>query len=377
MALESRLRPAPPVDLDGVDRILLAQVALQLEQHPDTSAPLTIAIVNAQSPQFLRELKLLAPAAAFLVHNDLLHHQVLLDDAGLATRCQPDLASGLVYAPELFTGTDIVVARLPKSLNALASLASSAAQHLGPSAVFLAGARQKYLVPAQSTTLAKSFGSVQASLGQFKSRVLIASDPVPGTVASPAVTAQLADIDLAVGAYGGVFAGTKLDIGTRLLIATIPDLLADYTEAKDFVDLGCGTGLLSAYLVRHREEARVRASDLSRIAVQSTMLTAQLNGMADRITVTQDNALAGLPGQSADVVVCNPPFHASTTLETDTARTMFEQAARVLRPGGEMWTVFNTPLKYGSALSRAVGPTEVIAQNSKFQVTRSTKSFTA
>lgn len=377
MSLESRLRPAPPLDLDGVDRILLAHVEAQIAQRTQSPAPLTIAVINARSAQFLTELKRLAPNARFLAHNDLLSHAILIDNTELVTRQEPDLQSGLVYAPELFSGTDIVVARLPKSLDALASLASSAAQHLGPSAVFFAGARQKYLVPAQSTTLAKSFGSVQASLGQFKSRVLIASDPVPGTVASPAVTAQLADIDLAVGAYGGVFAGTKLDIGTRLLIATIPDLLADYTEATDFVDLGCGTGLLSAYVVRHREEARVRASDLSRIAVQSTLLTAQLNGVADRVVVTQNDALGGLPSQSADVVVCNPPFHASTTLETDTARTMFEQAARVLRPGGEMWTVFNTPLKYGSALSRAVGPTEVIAQNSKFQVTRSTKSFTA
>ncbi|MGH8965336.1 MAG: methyltransferase, partial [Actinomycetes bacterium] len=50
---------------------------------------------------------------------------------------------------------------------------------------------------------------------------------------------------------------------------------------------------------------------------------------------------------------------------------MFRAAGRALRPGGELWCVFNTARQYRPALTRSVGPTVQIAQNPKFTVTRS------
>ena len=55
------------------------------------------------------------------------------------------------------------------------------------------------------------------------------------------------------------------------------------------------------------------------------------------------------------------------------APRMFADAARVLRPGGELWTVWNSALLYRPVLERLVGPTRQIARNSKFTVTASTK----
>jgi 16S rRNA (guanine1207-N2)-methyltransferase len=45
----------------------------------------------------------------------------------------------------------------------------------------------------------------------------------------------------------------------------------------------------------------------------------------------------------------------------------------VLRPGGELWTVYNTPLGHHAALSRRVGPTRVAARTPKFTVTVSVR----
>lgn len=371
MALDTRIRPAQTPELDGVDRILVATLVEVLSEVP---APQTIAVINPVSAALLKQIQLIAPQSAVFVHNDQLDQKTLIDGVPdtVWVRKETGLDSGLIYAPELLVPADLVLVRLPKSLDALADLAAAAAAHLKPEAFVIAAARQKYLTPSQTQVLAASFENVHATLGQFKSRALIARRPRPGITPPPVTTAHLSSFDLTLGAFGGVFAGAKLDLGTRFLLETMPQLLRDYQEAQDFVDLGCGTGVLSVFLAKQRPDAQVQASDLSRIAVQSTLVTVELNEVTDQVQVTQDNALSGLSTGCADVVVCNPPFHAGTALETRTAERMFEQAARVLRPNGEMWTVFNTPLKYTPILHRTVGPTEVIAQNNKFQITRST-----
>jgi 16S rRNA (guanine1207-N2)-methyltransferase len=173
-----------------------------------------------------------------------------------------------------------------------------------------------------------------------------------------------------VAATGGVFAGTSIDIGTRLLLSTLRKAAP---AAKDAIDLGCGTGVLAASLAIARPELKVLATDQSRAAVASALRTAELNGVADRVTVVRDDGLASQPDDSADLIVLNPPFHIGATVHTGLALRLFEDAARVLRPGGELWTVFNTHLAYRQALARIVGPTELVTHNQKFTVTVSTK----
>ncbi|MDQ1663009.1 MAG: rRNA (guanine1207-N2)-methyltransferase, partial [Blastococcus sp.] len=72
-------------------------------------------------------------------------------------------------------------------------------------------------------------------------------------------------------------------------------------------------------------------------------------------------------------VVCNPPFHVGAAVVTTAADRLFAAAARVLRPGGELWTVYNSALRYKPELARTVGPTRVVAQTPKFTVTVSTR----
>jgi 16S rRNA (guanine1207-N2)-methyltransferase len=58
---------------------------------------------------------------------------------------------------------------------------------------------------------------------------------------------------------------------------------------------------------------------------------------------------------------------------TTAADRLFAAAARVLRPGGELWTVYNSALRYKATLARLVGPTAVAQQTPKFTVTVSTR----
>jgi len=45
--------------------------------------------------------------------------------------------------------------------------------------------------------------------------------------------------------------------------------------------------------------------------------------------------------------------------------------ARLLAPGGRLWTVYNRHLDYRPALQRTIGPSRAIAQGPKFTVLES------
>ena len=115
------------------------------------------------------------------------------------------------------------------------------------------------------------------------------------------------------------------------------------------------------------------ATDQSAAAVASTGATAAANGLADRVRVTRDDAASALAAGSVDLVVCNPPFHLGAAVVTGAADRLFAAAGRVLRPGGELWCVWNSSLPHRAALRRLVGPTETAHGDRRFVVTRSVR----
>ncbi|GAA2238900.1 methyltransferase [Promicromonospora sukumoe] len=336
--------------------------------------------------------------------------------------------------PRLFEGARVVLLQLPTSLAELTEIAEHVARYADPAVTLFAGGRVKHMTHAMNDVLAASFAQVGASLARQKSRLLIAREPRSdvGPLTYP-VTARLTDREildaiaprgaravapgaptadapagtapdgLTVVAHGAAFAGATLDQGTRFLLAQAPrwpDLsdvqvppvtcTSDTSEAPAtpdrpvpgmdahpvVVDLGCGTGILAAVLGLRYPHAHVLASDRSRAACDSAAATLAANGVRPAGVVRDDaGALLPIPDGSADLVLLNPPFHDRAALSTDAAHRMFATAGRVLRDGGELWTVFNTALHYRRALERAVGPTEHVAQNPRFTVTRSVRKL--
>ena len=270
----------------------------------------------------------------------------------------------------LLSGATVVLLQLPRSLAELEEIADAVARHAAPDVVLLAGGRVKHMSLGMNAVLERHFSEVQPQRARQKSRILLARIPRPATGAPPfPVTEVNAELGLTVCARGAVFAGTGLDIGTRFLL----DFLPQMPPARHAIDLGCGTGILAAMYARSNPGSRVTATDQSAAAVDSARATARANSLAVQITVLQDDAMASLPAAGADLILLNPPFHVGAAVHAGAGIKLIEAAGRVLAPGGELWTVFNSHLHYRPALERLIGPTREIGRNPKFTVTASTR----
>ncbi|GAB2977313.1 class I SAM-dependent methyltransferase [Frigoribacterium salinisoli] len=368
------LRRAPDVEapnlfaVDATDRLVLDEAQEAVRAHPadvavlgDHHGALTLGAID--------HLGAVRPR----VHQDTLVGERAL--ARNAERLLGGAAPGTAWTqhdldPSLVAGARVVLLQLPRSLDALDELASLVAAHAHPEVVLVAGGRVKHLTTGMNDVLARSFGEVRASLARQKSRALHAAGPRPGVVVEWPRQARHDDLGLTVVAHGAAFAGTAIDIGTRALLAVLGGALP---AARDVVDLGCGTGVLATSVALQRQEARVTATDQSAAAVASARATAVANGVAGRVAVVRADAGDALPDGSADLVLLNPPFHVGAAVHTGLAERLFAAAARLLRPGGELWTVYNSHLGYRPTLERVVGPTRQVSRTPKFTVTASAR----
>ncbi|GAA1435807.1 hypothetical protein GCM10009616_33910 [Microlunatus lacustris] len=347
---------------DPVDTILLREVELL----PSVAGP--VVVLDDQSGALAAGVAALRPAGPVRVQvDDWSDQQVVAQEVARL----PGVTVLDDLGPGLLSGAVLVVLRLPKGLAALDEVAEAVARWADPEVVLLAGGRVKHMSRSMNDVLARHFGAVRASLGAQKSRVLVARQPEPPAARRYPVTGYDADLDLQVRAHGGAFAGPAVDLGTRFLISFASTFPAD---AQRVVDLGCGTGLLAVTAARTLPGASVLALDASRAAVLSAAATAQANGVADQVEVRRVHLAAGVPDGSVDLVLCNPPFHRGNSRDSAVAFEMLADAARVLRPGGELWTVYNSHLPYLRTLRRLVGSTAVTGQNTGFTVTRSVRS---
>ncbi|MCS5717327.1 methyltransferase [Herbiconiux sp. CPCC 205763] len=371
------LRRAPDIEADNLfavdasDRLILDEAAAALDDT--VGHPGTVAVIGDNYGALT-----LGAAAVLDLHGIRVHQDARSSELALAANARRvvdvDLTGRYTNHPlgrELLEGATVVLVQLPRSLAALDDIARAIAGYADPSVVVYAGGRVKHMTPAMNEVLSASFDDVSASLARQKSRVLVARRPRDGVGVALHRREFHADLDLWVCASGNAFAGTKIDIGTRLLIDHLGEMAPD---AHTAIDLGCGTGVLAALLARDRGERglRVIATDQSEAAVDSARETMQANGLADRVDVVRDDALGDFDDNSADLIVLNPPFHVGSTVHAGIALKLFEAAGRVLRPGGELWTVFNSHLSYRAALQRAVGPTRQVDRNPKFTVMVST-----
>jgi 16S rRNA (guanine1207-N2)-methyltransferase len=367
--------PCDVVTVDDTTGVLTAEALTATAGH--RSAHVLAWTTSHQNAQLLRALHADAVAQRRLVIGD-----------------GQDLATFLEAAD-----AHLVLMRLPKSLAALEDRAAAIATGLGSrrdDVELIAGGRVKHMSRSQNEVLARYFGEVHASRGLGKSRCLVATEPraesAPSRGAStsaPRIAVRGEERDLTLHGIGGVFGGASADAGSRLLLSALDRALAgghlatafEDSEPRTILDLGSGNGLLAAYATSAFPHARVIASDddLDAVAATRDTLAASASGATDAATaadveVTWDTSASQVPDGSVDLVLLNPPFHDRAAVDPTLVRVLLDAAARVLKPGGLLWFVHNSHLRYRPEVERRVGAVRQQARDHRFTVLEATQS---
>lgn len=360
------------VAVDAADRLILSELEHEVRADPTLLESGLVVIGDNFGAITLAAIADLG-FASVRVHQDARSGELALDNNADLTSVKGFTHHDL--DADLVSGARIVAMRLPRSLDQLDQWSALIAAHAADDVQVFAGGRIKHMTLGMNDVMKQYFTKVVASLAVQKSRVLRARGPIVEAAAADLTlwpkSKRYDMLDMTIVSHGGVFAGINLDIGTRELLAVLDQTPA---SASTIIDFGCGTGVLAVTIARLRPKATVIASDQSAAAVLSAQATMAINDLADRVTVVRDDALASHSDASADVILFNPPFHSGAAVHSDTSMRLFEDAARVLKKGGELWVVANRHLGYQTHLTRIVGETREVSRSPKFTVTVSTKA---
>lgn len=136
----------------------------------------------------------------------------------------------------------------------------------------------------------------------------------------------------------GVFGWNKIDRGSALLIDALPQWLPADTGALTILDLGCGYGYLSLMASRFAFARRI-ATDNNAGALACLAAGAAHNQVAlERVAADCGDSISAA---SADIILCNPPFHQGFSVDGDLTDKFLRQTRRLLRAGGRALFVVN------------------------------------
>ncbi|MGL5812970.1 MAG: 16S rRNA (guanine(1207)-N(2))-methyltransferase RsmC [Aeromonas sp.] len=167
------------------------------------------------------------------------------------------------------------------------------------------------------------------------------------------------DTALKVMALPGVFSADDLDLGSQMLLASLPPM------SGRLLDFGCGAGVIGAMLAKRNPELQVNMVDISALALESSRRTLAANGLQGHVQAS--DVYSDIDGKFQHIV-SNPPFHAGLKTFYAATETFLEKAPAYLSANGSLTIVANAFLRYLPILEAHFRQTEVIGSDAKFKV---------
>jgi 16S rRNA (guanine1207-N2)-methyltransferase len=302
---------------------------------------------------------------------------------------------------------DLVIIRVPKHNSLLTFQLECIAQHIHPQTRIVGVGMTKDIHKSNLKIFESILGETKTSLAKKKARLIFPQltssffktdtiKNIPATDQSPhrdilrsnSKTYEIKEPSIKVFGLPGVFSRDNLDIGSRVLLEYLPKTLPN----KSLIDLGCGTGILGTIAAMQNPSLRVTFTDESFLGVESARETFTHNFNNKKETAEQTNdsefslsaeenaskygkaffkvtdVLDGLPDNSYDYILCNPPFHQQNVQTLTIANQMFREGARKLNPQGQMWIVANRHLQYKTSLKKVFNKVSIVSNHKRFIV---------
>lgn len=185
------------------------------------------------------------------------------------------------------------------------------------------------------------------------------SEPVAALRAGNAETS----IDGRFVAAPGMFSSDRIDAGSKLLAAHLPDKISGA-----MADFCAGWGFLAAELASRYP----KISTLDLYEADFTSLEAAKRNVAATDTLKprffwHDLLTEEVPHRY-DFIVMNPPFHQKREAEPDMGQRMIRTASAALKPGGRLLMVANRQLPYEKTLAEVFSSYSEVARDGMFKV---------
>jgi len=326
-----------------------------------------VTLYGTGDPGLLRDLT--SPERELIVVEETLSAAALLSQA---------LQGQVLPTDGLPAGTgpfDAVVMRLVKGRVALALRLREAWAELGEGCpLFLYGANREGVKSAARAACA-CFGNVEvvrmASGGRLL-RSLKDSKKVPPPVETRegepraigdgffGFQASVGGTSLAVASRPGVFSWGGLDPGTELLLSH-----AAVAPGDSVLDLGCGCGVVGAWVGCKCPTCRLMLCDDQVAAVRSAERTLALNHVRGEVVLSD-----GPPPGRFDRILFNAPVHRGTKSEHSTAAGLVKACRRALGPGGSLDVVAVRGFRVENSLGAFFATPTLLAEEGNYHLWR-------
>lgn len=263
---------------------------------------------------------------------------------------------------------ELIIYKIPKSKQLLEQQLKQIKGCYGEGVQFIAADKAKNIQTSTLGIFEKYLGTTTTSLAVKKSRMVFCqlNSVANGEKTLSQKQWSTPDNKFTICNFANVFARDKLDIGARFFLEHLPNI----TKNAHVIDLGCGNGVLGLYLLDNEPSIKLTQVDESFMAVASAKATVSTNfpDLTPQCKFVANDCLTGFEENSADHIVCNPPFHQQNAVTDHIAWQMFKDSYKVLKPGGKLTIVGNRQLGYHIKLKRIFGKSKLIASNKKFVI---------
>ncbi len=164
---------------------------------------------------------------------------------------------------------------------------------------------------------------------------------------------------LTIKSLPGVFSHGQFDIGSQLLLDTLPAL------SGKVLDFGCGAGVIGSVMAILNPSIELEMCDISALAVESSKETLAANGLKGNVFASD---VYSDTSNDYKFIISNPPFHAGLDTSYSATETLLAQAPNYQNAHGELLIVANSFLKYQPIIEKAFGNCETLNKTNKFAI---------